>query len=300
MDDVKIDINDFQSGHLIVDANRTIVFCNTYVSELSGYTQCELTGLSISECVTKASNIFIDSYIFPELLTRLRVEENQINWLTKNKQRVPVIAHINLAESGVSYWSLYVSANRDKLQSELVNARSTLEQQAKELLDLATTDSLTGLMNRRRLLDLAEKTNSQMARNNSTYAVMSIDIDFFKKVNDTYGHYVGDEVLKGVASILSNGRRANDLVARIGGEEFVVVLPDIGSAHALELAEALRSKVESANINEVKLTISIGVTVSVKHNHINFEALMRLSDDALYEAKRRGRNRVSFIQKKHE
>jgi sigma-B regulation protein RsbQ len=295
-DCLKVDIDDFCSGHLVVDKDRKIVFCNEYICQLSGYEQQQLIGKSIGECVTKASNIFIDSYIFPQLLTHSLVEENQINWRTKQGQSIPVIMHIKLANNGMYYWSLYVSANRDKLQTELVNARSELEQQTKALFHLASTDELTGLINRRELSNLAEKTSSQMARHNASYAVMSIDIDFFKKVNDTYGHQAGDEALKCLAQLLMKDRRANDLVARIGGEEFVLVLPDINEDNALKIAESLRLKVENSIINNIKLTVSIGLAVSLNHPNTAFEHLLRLSDDALYQSKHSGRNKVSVAK----
>jgi diguanylate cyclase (GGDEF)-like protein len=295
-DRIAVDIDHFCSGHLVVDKDRTILFCNAYICQLSGCESDKIIGKSIGECLTKASNIFIDSYIFPQLLTHSLVEENQINWLNKQGQSIPVITHIKLADSGISYWSLYVSANRDKLQTELVNARGALEKQTKELFSLATTDPLTGLMNRRELSNLAEKTNSQMARSDASYAVMSVDIDFFKKVNDTYGHHTGDEALKGLAKLLTADRRSNDIVARTGGEEFVLVLPDIDIDDALRIAETLRVKAEELTIGEMKLTVSIGVAVSIKGQNAGFERLLRLSDNALFQSKHDGRNKVSLAK----
>jgi sigma-B regulation protein RsbQ len=214
------DVNNFCSGHLVVSPERKIIFCNTYASDLSGQQNGQLVNSAVSDCFTKASNIFIDSYIYPFLLNDSFVEESQMSWLTQKGEVVPVVVNIRLGEDGVSYWSIYVCANRDQLYDELIKAKTALEKQSEELYQLATTDPLTGLLNRRELLLQVKKITSQVERNASTVALLSVDVDFFKDVNDTYGHQAGDKVLKLLADILIEGRRANDLVARVGGKSW--------------------------------------------------------------------------------
>ncbi|WP_372742748.1 GGDEF domain-containing protein, partial [Neptunomonas sp.] len=214
----------FHSGHLIVNKDRKIIFCNTYICDLSDQPEKQMIDSNISQYMSKASNIFMDSYIFPLLINESIAQEIQITWVGKNGQRIAVVANIKLGLKGISYWSLYECANRDKLHSELLKANEKLEQQSQELFSLATTDPLTGLINRRELQAQVEKVIYQVSRNLSTFALLSIDVDFFKRVNDTYGHQAGDRVLINLANIFTTSLRAHDLIARVGGEEFVLLL----------------------------------------------------------------------------
>lgn len=290
-----VDLNDFCSGHFIVNQNRTIVFCNTYITDLSGLPNEQLLNTPLANCFTKASNIFIDSYIFPLLLTESVVQESQMNWLGKDGKAIPVVANIKLGQGGNSFWSLAVGTNRDKLQSELINAKNKLEEQSQALFLLATTDPLTGLLNRRELLVQADRIAHLVARNSSTFALLSIDVDFFKGINDTHGHQAGDKVLQNLAKILTQERRTDDLVARVGGEEFVLVLPNMDQENAFRFAEKLRKKIECESIDNLNITVSIGLVVSHKDVQKQFDELLNLSDQALYEAKRQGRNRTIVV-----
>ena len=161
----------------------------------------------------------------------------------------------------------------------------------KELEHMASTDVLTKLFNRNKLNDVLEK---EMALSNAISSPMSIiflDIDHFKKVNDTHGHDVGDKVLIDIANIISSTTRAGDIAARWGGEEFMITLQSTDAAHASILAEKLRVAVQEYSFAIVgKLTISLGVT-EYKSNESE-ETFVKRVDIALYEAKGSGRNRV--------
>ncbi len=285
-------LDHFCSGHMVVSRERKIVFCNAYICNLSDRPMDVLINRPISDCFTKASNIFIDSYIYPLLLNDSIVEESQISWLNHNEETIPVVANITLGQKGVSYWSIYTCTNRDQLYNELILTKEKLEEQSRTLYQLAITDPLTGLINRRELLTQVKKVTSQVTRNASTFALISIDIDFFKRVNDAYGHQVGDSVLVKLADIFMSNRRAHDLVARVGGEEFILLLPDIDEEGAFRLAEKLRINIEENPIENIPVTISIGLVVSDKNHTINFETLLSLSDKALFDAKRTGRNKT--------
>lgn len=290
------DLNDFYSGHLIVNSDRKIIFCNTYICDLSGQPDGSLINNPLSKYFTKASNIFIDSYIYPLLIQESCVQEIQITWIGKNGERIPVVVNIKKGSEGMYYWSLYVCENRDKLHSELLKANEKLEKQSQELFRLATTDPLTGLLNRRELQVQAQKIIHQTARNLSTFALLSIDIDFFKRVNDTYGHPAGDKVLIHLANILNQERRVTDLVARMGGEEFVLLLTDIDQENAFQLAENLRKNIEKQSIDTIKITVSIGLVVTRKNIRTDFDKLLELSDNALYQSKKSGRNKTHVAQ----
>lgn len=163
-----------------------------------------------------------------------------------------------------------------------------------ELLALASTDPLTGLANRRGLGEHAERMLAHCRRTGHSLALVVIDIDHFKSVNDRYGHDVGDEVLVSVARRLRTAVRGHDVLARLGGEEFVVMLAEATEADALVAAERLRKSVlgpSVAALRNVEVTVSVGVAASTGVS-AQLEELMRRADSALYVAKTKGRNRV--------
>ncbi|MFT5720124.1 MAG: diguanylate cyclase (GGDEF)-like protein [Motiliproteus sp.] len=285
-------LNNFCSGHLVVNKNREIVFCNTYICNLSEQSNDNIVNGLITSCFSKASRIFIDSYIYPILIKEKIIQESQMHWCGKEGKKIPVVVNIRLEEQGTSFWSIYVCSNRDLLYDELIIAKEKLEQQSRDLYLLATTDSLTGLLNRREMLVQVKRLTSQVVRNSSTFALLSIDIDLFKKVNDTYGHPAGDKVLTHLANILTKDRRAQDIIARMGGEEFILVLPDMDEANAFIFAENIRESIENQPVDNINITVSIGLVVSHKYSNVDFDFLLRLSDNALYDAKNSGRNRT--------
>lgn len=163
----------------------------------------------------------------------------------------------------------------------------------RELERMVRTDFLTGLLNRRALLDEAEREMARSRRNGSPLSLLVIDIDHFKQINDTRGHSIGDAALCAVADRLKNGLRAHDYLARYGGEEFVMLLPDTGLQDAFGIAERLRTNVNSAppafGHDALPVTISIGVAELDSHDE-GWDAFIRRGDHALYAAKQAGRN----------
>ncbi len=165
-----------------------------------------------------------------------------------------------------------------------------------ELLDRqAREDSLTGLANRRSLETYLEQTFSDALAHQTSLTVAMADVDHFKQVNDTFSHAIGDDVLRQIAAILRSHCRAHDLVARFGGEEFVLVLPDLSTDRAFDLCERLRLAVQNHDWTrlhpELRVTMSLGFCDDVQHL-VNHEQVLAVADKHLYEAKRAGRNRV--------
>ncbi len=185
----------------------------------------------------------------------------------------------------------------EKRSSELKVALNKLMTANKKLEEKANVDGLTGIRNRR-YFDARFKEEWQRAqRNHLPISVLMVDIDHFKKINDRYGHLVGDECLKSVAqTIRSTVKRSIDTVARYGGEEFSILMQATSAAEATKLADLIREEVESngLNINEapIRFTISIGVATLVPKYTDEPEAVISLADDALYQAKNNGRNQV--------
>ncbi|WP_299805730.1 GGDEF domain-containing protein, partial [Sulfuricurvum sp. RIFOXYD2_FULL_44_160] len=160
-----------------------------------------------------------------------------------------------------------------------------------KLNQLATQDVLTQVANRFKFDQVLEHSIALSQRYGRPLSIMIIDVDHFKAVNDTYGHLIGDEVLKKLAKILSDGIRKSDVIARWGGEEFVVLLPDSELTSAVKLAETLRAKVAESDFTPAKnMTCSIGV---VRWNDGDTpDQLLKRVDEKLYTAKESGRNRV--------
>lgn len=186
----------------------------------------------------------------------------------------------------------------EAINRQLAEKNALLESYNRQLELLASTDSLTGLANRRRLMELGINECKRTERFQHDLSLLMIDIDFFKSINDAWGHHVGDRVICAVADTCSSRIRLGvDSVARVGGEEFVVLLPETGQGNALALAESLRQSVEAQRVpandagGEARITVSIGVAT---HNGdgMTFEQLLNQADKALYLAKQSGRNNV--------
>jgi len=175
------------------------------------------------------------------------------------------------------------------LINRLADSRNELERQA-------LTDPMTKLYNRRYLSEITQHMLGLMRRSSSNLAVIMLDIDKFKNVNDTYGHQVGDEVIIKLAETLTEYTRKSDVVCRLGGEEFLVLLPETNVEGAMLKAETLRKVVEELTLtlaDELKLSFTISLGVSqVAIDEENFDAAMNRADVALYEAKESGRNKV--------
>ncbi|MDQ4065430.1 MAG: GGDEF domain-containing protein, partial [Actinomycetota bacterium] len=156
----------------------------------------------------------------------------------------------------------------------------------------AETDALTGIANRRTFEATLEREMSRAARNGEQLTLAMFDIDHFKKLNDTYGHQLGDDVLKKVAAALVEASRDFDTPARYGGEEFAVVLPSCSARESLAVAERLRKSLSEIADVPVEITASSGVATFPQHAG-DIEGLIKAADEALYESKRAGRDRVT-------
>ncbi|MCM1338652.1 MAG: diguanylate cyclase [Muribaculaceae bacterium] len=160
----------------------------------------------------------------------------------------------------------------------------------------AVTDALTGLYNRRYFEEALEKEVQRAKRQKQPFSIIGIDLDYLKKINDTYGHTFGDLAIKTISNVLKSNARSVDVPARIGGEEFNVLLPGIGSEGAMIAAERIRKSIESVEIDTIgHITGSLGVATYFEHSD-NVEELLELTDQAMYTSKREGRNRVTLAK----
>lgn len=204
-----------------------------------------------------------------------------------------------------------LEAHREQLEMLVKKRTTALEEKTLELQlqsqtfeKMANTDALTGAYSRRFFIEMAMREIARRARNSTSLALMLMDIDYFKKINDTHGHSVGDQVLVGLVSTCRSQLREIDLLGRLGGEEFGLLLPEIDADGALTVAERLRSALEALKIpvpdeSGVRFTVSIGICM-LSDSHDNYEALMAHADKALYDAKGSGRNCVRVFDARQE
>jgi len=169
-----------------------------------------------------------------------------------------------------------------------------------EMCRLARTDSLTGLFNRGYFMDLAARELARVQRNGGGLSLLIVDVDYFKAVNDTYGHDVGDKALITLSRILMNSVREVDVVGRFGGEEFVVLLPDAHRPDACRVADRILDHVRAAMIDasdgSFAMTVSVGLT-SFEDDSDDLDSLVKYADIALYAAKKNGRDRVEVYRR---
>jgi diguanylate cyclase (GGDEF)-like protein len=187
---------------------------------------------------------------------------------------------------------------RVKVHLKIKKLQDDLKRSNELLLELSNTDYLTGLFNRRYMMEALEKEVQRSVRKGGNLSLILLDIDHFKQVNDTYGHLQGDVVLQKVATQIQKELRSYDCAARYGGEEFVAILPDSSLTEAILVADRIRLAVQGTKFNgnlfAINLTVSLGVASFSKECTATADGFIKMADDALYRAKSNGRNRVEF------
>ncbi len=192
-----------------------------------------------------------------------------------------------LAESETDFLSMFAQ------QIELAITIADLFEKVKEQ---AVTDGLTGLYNRRYFEEYLKKEVVRAKRINQPFSIIGIDLDFLKRINDKYGHAYGDLAIKSIAQVLMSNARSIDTAARMGGEEFNIILPGVTSDGAMIAAERIRKAIENTELDTIgHITASIGVATFLEHSD-NIEDILELTDQAMYLSKRNGRNQVTLAK----
>jgi len=184
-----------------------------------------------------------------------------------------------------------INANNKKL----VEKNKNIAEINNKLKEVSITDQLTKLYNRRRIENVLQANYQRAKEDNTLFAIILLDLDYFKKVNDNFGHQIGDEVLVSIAKLLKNNSRESDICGRWGGEEFIIICPDIDLNASIELAERIRKLTAEYDFSPVeRLTASFGV--AIYEDNENIDDLVSVADKSLYKAKENGRNQVQAIQ----
>jgi diguanylate cyclase (GGDEF)-like protein/PAS domain S-box-containing protein len=275
------------------DTSGRITFFNEFAQSFFGYTQQEILGRDLLRTIV------------PLIESSGRDLVAMIKDLLANPDKYPTNENENVRKNGERVWMSWTNRALYNEQGQLTEILSVgnditrLKRTEAKLVELATTDPLTGLFNRRHFWEVCKREIERIKRYGSMLSLLMIDVDHFKLVNDTYGHDVGDQVLQSLADLCRRTFRGVDIIGRIGGEEFAVLLPETGLPEAAGAAHRLRQAVEQASIavgeHFIKITVSAGVAMAVNES-ADLETLFKQADLALYAAKAGGRNRVETMQ----
>jgi len=262
------------------DLHGTIRKVSSAFSRVTGYPIEEIVGFDFSRLRHPDAEGETFSTLWGEIL-KGNVWHGELKNRSKNGEAIWFEADIVPGKNEVHEISGYTAIYQDITDKKYIEK-------------ISITDPLTQIYNRMKLDEVLHREWDRACRYDHHLALLMIDIDHFKSVNDTFGHQVGDQVLKSVAQILSAYVRQIDAVGRWGGEEFVIIAPHTDVAGALSLAEKIRHKIEEASFEPVaNLTVSIGV--GSYHQGEAIEELIKKADDSLYHAKRSGRNQVAML-----
>jgi diguanylate cyclase (GGDEF)-like protein/PAS domain S-box-containing protein len=273
---------------IMIDAEDTVYFWNKAAESMFGYSSEEAMGAKMHELITldedrTRANVglakFGETGRGPVLDSVM-----EFTAVRKNGETFPVERSVAAFQLGEEWYA--VGSLRDITRRKRDEAR---------LKELATTDGLTGLNNRRHFMELAGMHLEQAGRYSKPFSLITLDVDYFKSVNDTYGHDAGDRVLTTLSRLCEDACRKVDVVGRLGGEEFAVAMPETGPEEARRAAERLRRVMAEAEVDvrggKIGFTVSLGVA-SLSPEIESLEQLLKSADEALYRAKQGGRNRV--------
>lgn len=269
-----------QAIERVKTANPDLILLDLMMPDMDGLEVCER--LKLNAELADIPVIFITAC--PNQKSLLDAfEKGAVDYVIKPFNVLELLARVRT--------HLELKYSRDRLK-KLLRERSQL---TKELQRLATTDPLTGAWNRRQFFTLAEREFNRACRYHCPFCLFMIDIDYFKKINDTYGHATGDLVLIQIAKAIASTLRESDFFGRIGGEEFVAILPETTLDNGAIVADRLRKNLANLDISAqgkpVKITASIGLAIYQVEDE-SIDAILQRADEALYQAKNHGRDRI--------
>lgn len=306
---------------VVTNCNGHVLHTNRDFRQLVAPENCDY----LDSYFPPASRIFLHSYAWPMLLKNGEFSELYLQLLTTNGQLLPVMTNARISQTEseqVVIWVFFVAKERQRFEAELLKARQHAQETALQLTEVNTelqyanaqlseyaqearikadkfahlslTDPLTNLGNRRALTRNVKQW-MLTANSQSVSSLLLIDIDFFKQINDRFGHAEGDNVLRNVAQQLLDSARAQDSVIRHGGEEFALWLPNSDLEGATRAAKRVHQHISRVQVAGESITVSIGVSSMALNGHeagILLEHLLAQADIAVYEAKAHGRNRT--------
>ncbi len=288
-------VDNIHDGLYIVDTQRKIVYWNKAAEEITGFSSEEVVGSHCHDNILmhvdkNGCQLCKGSCPLSETIADSQTRKTKVYLHHKNGHRVPVWARtLALRDSNGN-----ITGGAEVFTD--IRNKQAYNHHINELEKLAFLDHLTGVANRRYIEIELNSRMAELQRYQLSFGVLFIDLDKFKRLNDTYGHQFGDKVLKTVAQTLQGNLRPFDLIGRWGGEEFICIVRNVDKDELAYLGDRLRLLVETSHIyhngkNE-QVTISIGATLAVESDTV--KSLLKRVDDLLYKSKHQGRNRITY------
>ncbi|MGC8756846.1 MAG: diguanylate cyclase [Caldisericaceae bacterium] len=286
-------VDNMSDGVYFVTKDRKILYWNKAAEEITGYKASEVVGSFCFDNILKhidekGTELCLSECPLVTAMKNNANEQKEVFLHNKNGERIPVFVRVSPIKDKNGNIIGAVESFSKNIESIL------LKEQIKELAEKSFVDELTGIPNRRFFNRILEMKVSEFDRYGTVFGLLFIDIDDFKNVNDSYGHIVGDRVLKMVANTLSLNVRSSDLVARWGGEEFLVIVQRVEDSLLLKIAEKLRILVMHSGLSyqndSISVTVSIGGTIFKKGD--TPESIVKRADDLMMNAKNNGKNRA--------
>ncbi|MGE4318453.1 MAG: diguanylate cyclase [Deferribacterales bacterium] len=276
-------MNGYEALEFINSNTPDMILLDIMMPEMDGYEVCQK--IKSDPDTANIPVIFITAKTEPEDIVK-GFKAGGVDYVTKPFHEAELLMRIHT--------HLELKMSRDLLEQrnrELTEAYEKIEQ-------LALTDSLTGLANRRNIMNQMAIEVSRCGRNGSNFSLIMGDIDFFKKINDSYGHDTGDHVLKVLALIMQENLRQQDIISRWGGEEFLIMLPYTDLNKAVAVAEKLREAVKNTPLSYAGEKFSVTMTFGVSQfdKNLGLEKAIKKADDALYLGKHTGRDKVLWME----
>ncbi|MES2790438.1 MAG: diguanylate cyclase [Planctomycetota bacterium] len=290
-----------------VNCDGRIVYANRAWRETLGYSPEEVSTLSIFQ-VIHPEDLPRYRRNFERLMQGGTLDQMELRFITRTGRTLIVEGNCNCrmidGQPSATRSIFRDVTSRREHESQLKSYHRRLEEANRQLLRLATTDGLTGLQNRRAFEGRLTEEVERSQRYGTPVSLLLLDVDHFKQFNDSFGHLVGDEVLKRVSRILEAVARASDFVARYGGEEFAIILPNTDASGAFSLAERFREAIALEPFQDRGITASVGVATlnsgfPLSGDVVDGSSLVKAADEALYFSKLHGRNQVHLAEDLH-
>lgn len=286
---------------------------NDRFADLVCYSVDDLIGSHIEKVMDSGVRFFFNSMLYPKLMMENEIQEVYLTLKTQWHETRHVMFNAEVIETDqIIYCYIVPVAQRAEYTKEIRSINKKLEETVKEKTQLhdelialnkdlkrhAERDWLTSLYNRRLFMDKLTDIYEEFKQNSRVFSICILDIDHFKQVNDQQGHHIGDQVLIGVANKMKQFFGLDCTLARFGGEEFIILLPDYSKSEAYEIANEFREEVKREAWNGVSITISIGISMMSYSKTI--DDMIIGADNALYRAKNEGRDRVKLESESNE
>lgn len=286
-----------EEGIVVIDRSQTIVLYNEGARRVFGYTEEEALGQGLDMLLPEKFHlqhgVMVEEFGASQTISKhMSSRSRQI--YGKRKDGTEFVASVQIMKLGANE-----KGGSGKYYAAIIRDISENKKTEEELLRLAATDPLTGAFNRREFTAIADREALRSSRYHHSLSILILDLDHFKKLNDTYGHAAGDKALQRFTTLCCNALRNVDIFGRWGGEEFVALLPETDIEGAAIIAERLRKIVADnvLNYNEYKIqfTVSIGIA-QYKDAETSIDVPLSRADSAVYDAKKAGRNRISVYR----